>query len=139
MLELSQYAEAWIDASDMLEMAVARSSFNVCFVYKGDGKISNDLNLAIRSELHRQGTILIGYVYIGHQVVLRLLIANSDMIKTDLDAIFEQGIEKSYVTVQMCFILVHVGLRSVLVLLEKAYMDEDGVQPNSYDIFIFII
>ncbi len=32
----------------------------------------------------------------------------------------------------MCFILVHVGLRSVLVLLEKAYMDEDGVHLNSY-------
>ncbi len=36
------------------------------------------------------------------------------------------------VIVQMCFILVHVGLRSVLVLLEKAYMGEDGVQLNSY-------
>ncbi len=32
----------------------------------------------------------------------------------------------------MCFILVHVGLRSVLVLLKKAYMGEDGVQLNSY-------
>ncbi len=32
----------------------------------------------------------------------------------------------------MCFILVHVGLRSVLVLLEKAYMGEDGVQLNSF-------
>ncbi len=28
--------------------------------------------------------------------------------------------------------LVHVGLRSILVLLEKAYMGEDGVQLNSY-------
>ncbi len=32
----------------------------------------------------------------------------------------------------MCFILVHVGLRSVLVLLEKVYMGKDGVQLNSY-------
>ncbi len=33
----------------------------------------------------------------------------------------------------MCFILVQVGLRSVLMLLEKACMGEDGVQLNSYD------
>ncbi len=32
----------------------------------------------------------------------------------------------------MCFILVHVGLRNVQLLLEKAYMGEDGVQLNSY-------
>ncbi len=35
----------------------------------------------------------------------------------------------------MCFIFVHVGLRSVLVLLEKAYMGKDGVSLNSYPFF----
>ncbi len=37
----------------------------------------------------------------------------------------------------MCFILVHVGIRSVLVLLKKAYMGEDEVQLNSYVFFTF--
>ena len=36
------------------------------------------------------------------------------------------------VTVQECSILVHLGLRSILVLFEKAQMGQDGVLLNSY-------
>jgi len=39
------------------------------------------------------------------------------------------------VSVYQCFIFVHLGLRSILVLFEKAEMGEDGVLVNAYEIF----
>ncbi len=87
-LELCRYAEEWIQASENLEMAAPRTSFNVCFVYSCDEQVYNDLNLAIRSELHQSGKMLIGYAYMGPKVMLRLLLANSDLTKTDIDDLF---------------------------------------------------
>ena len=45
----------------------------------------------------------------------------------------------SIVTVQVCSILVQLGLRSILMLFEKARVGQDGVLLNSYSKFFHFL
>lgn len=92
-LELCDYAETWVHNSEYLEMVHPRTSFNICFCFTCDKKISNDLNLAIRERLFKQGELLIGYAYKGTQLFLRLLLANSDLTSSDVDDLFTVLVE----------------------------------------------
>jgi glutamate/tyrosine decarboxylase-like PLP-dependent enzyme len=92
-LELCAYAESLVDASDVLEMVHPRTSFNICFCYRSDENISNDLNLAIRDKLYEKGVLLIGYAYKGKKLFLRLLLANSDLDHSDVDNLFTDLVE----------------------------------------------
>lgn len=87
-LELCEYAEALVKQSDELEMAVPRTSFNVCFRYVVGKEKSNAFNLELRNRLYREAISLVGAAYIDGQVVMRLLITNPAAGKADIDNFF---------------------------------------------------
>ncbi len=93
-LELCEYAEEVVNASDELELVVPRTSFNVCFRFKVPEAESNSFNLALRTALHREGASLVGVGYIDGRLAMRLLVTNPASEKSDVDAFFASLIEK---------------------------------------------
>jgi glutamate/tyrosine decarboxylase-like PLP-dependent enzyme len=87
-LELSEYAENWVNQSTELEMVVPRTSFNTCFRFRvAEGK-SNDFNLTLRNTLHQDGKSLVGVAYIEGRLVMRFLISNPAAEHADIDNFF---------------------------------------------------
>ncbi|HBG19287.1 MAG TPA: pyridoxal-dependent decarboxylase [Desulfobulbaceae bacterium] len=93
-LELCEYAEEVVTASDLLELVVPRTSFNVCFRFKVPEPASNSFNLALREALHREGVSFIGVGYIDGKLAMRLLLTNPAAEKRDVDAFFASLIAK---------------------------------------------
>ena len=81
-------------ASDLLELVVPRTSFNVCFRFKVPEPESNSFNLALREALHREGVSLIGVGYIDGKLAMRLLLNNPAAGKGDVDAFFASLLAK---------------------------------------------
>jgi glutamate/tyrosine decarboxylase-like PLP-dependent enzyme len=93
-LDLCEYAEELIKASDHLELVVPRTSFNVCFRFKAPGEVRDGFNLALRTGLYRDGTSLIGLAYIDGKPVMRLLVTNPAAERADIDNFFAHLIAK---------------------------------------------
>ncbi len=92
-LELCQYAEDLVQASDSLEMAFPRPSFNICFRFKAPKKIVNQLNLAIRDTLYHEGKSLVGYAWDNDRLFLRLLLAGHHLERKDIDTYLSTLVE----------------------------------------------
>ncbi len=93
-LELCTYAEEVINRSVELELAVPRTSFNVCFRFKVPEEESNAFNLALRTRLYEEGISLVGVAYIDGKLVMRLLVINPAAERADLDTFFSRLIAK---------------------------------------------
>ncbi len=93
--ELCCYAEKAIGSIDDLELVLPRNSFNICFRYCGrtESIKVDQLNLAIRQKLHHDGVSLVGYAYHNKRPFLRLLLANHDLSRTDIDSYFEHVVK----------------------------------------------
>lgn len=89
-LELCQYAEEIVENTPDLELVVPRTSFNICFCFKVDEELSNELNLALRNRLYKTGTSLVGIAYIRGKLFMRLLITNPLSAKEDVERFFQQ-------------------------------------------------
>ncbi len=92
-LELCQYAEDLVEASDSLEMVFPRPSFNICFRFKAPKKIVNQLNLAIRDTLYHEGKSLVGYAWDNDRLFLRLLLAGHHLEPKDIDTYLSTLVE----------------------------------------------
>ncbi len=93
-LDICKYAENLVKASDQLELAVPRTSFNVCFRFKVPEEESNSFNLALRTGLYRDGISLVGMAYLDTKLVMRLLVTNPATEKGDIDKFFADLIAK---------------------------------------------
>ena len=91
-LDLCRYAEQIVQESEHLELVVPRNSFNICFRFRA-GKYSDNLTLAIREKLYHEGKSLVGYAYHDNRPFLRLLLANHQLSKDDVDNYFKEVIE----------------------------------------------
>jgi len=87
-LALCGYAEEVVRSSSHLELTAPRTSFNVCFRFVSERGDANRLNLALRTELYREGQTLVGLAYLGELVTMRLLVLNPELSEADLDAFF---------------------------------------------------
>jgi len=90
--ELCNHAEKMVRETEELEMVIPRSSFNICFRYRGSGenKKVDELNLAIREKLYHDGISLVGFAYHGKRPFLRLLLANHELSSEDVEEYFKQ-------------------------------------------------
>ncbi len=89
---LAIYAEKIINSNDNLNLVAPRESFNVCFNFipndTYDIEYINEFNLKLRDKLYKQELNLLSIAYIDKIFVFRLLIANPNMTKNDLDKLF---------------------------------------------------
>ena len=87
-LVLCAYAEEVVRRSPHLELTAPRTSFNVCFRFVARKAEANRLNLALRTELYREGQTLVGLAYLGEKVTMRLLVLNPELGEGDLENFF---------------------------------------------------
>lgn len=88
-LELCCYAEEQVEYLPELEMVVPRESFNVCFRFLTPTTLPTAaFNQELRERLHRSGRTLVGTGFVGGELVLRLLIANINVGKPEIDRFF---------------------------------------------------
>lgn len=92
-MELCAYAEKIVDQSEHLELVFPRNSFNICFRYRGSGKNTDQLNVAIRQKLYHDGISLVGIAYHQKRPFLRLLLANHNLRSTNIENYFHQVVE----------------------------------------------
>ena len=91
---LAEYAEQIVQREPALELMAPRSSVTVCFRYCcGKSHDPNEFNLKIREKLARTGKSLVNYTRRGEDVVIRLVIANLDLTKQDIDRFFRNFLE----------------------------------------------
>lgn len=89
-LALAQYAADKIADHPRLELMAPVDFANVCFrILPSDPDTDlNEYNLALRNRLARSGRVLINYGYLGDTLVLRLVLANHLVERTDIDELF---------------------------------------------------
>ena len=93
-LELCAYAEAQVQQAAELEMVVPRESFNVCFRFRPPAPIpAAAFNQELRERMHRTGRSLVGTGFVNGELVLRLLITNINVDKSEIDTFFRAVIE----------------------------------------------
>lgn len=91
-LELCEYAEQCVHRAVELELVSPRVSFNICFRYRADSRVANEFNQELRTRLYQRGAGLVGLAYIGGKLVMRLLVANINVGRTEIDGFFAQVI-----------------------------------------------
>jgi glutamate/tyrosine decarboxylase-like PLP-dependent enzyme len=93
-LDLCRYAEEQVRQSDELEMVVPRESFNICFRYRtSEGIPAGPFNRDLRERMHRQGLSLVGTGFVNGELVLRLLITNSNIGTAEIDTFFQAVVD----------------------------------------------
>ena len=88
-VEMAKYAEETVKNHPDLQLLIPRQSFTVCFRYiPAEGTDLNAFNLALRENLRKSGKSIVNYGYIGKRLAIRLVIANSETRKSDIDHFF---------------------------------------------------
>lgn len=88
-MSMAAYAEEIIKNNPHLELLAPRQSFTICFRYLPSSETDfNESNLALRESLRKSGKTMLNYGYIGGKLALRLVIANSEVEKKDIDLFF---------------------------------------------------
>jgi len=88
--ELAAYLEQKIADHPRLELMAPRTSINVCFRYSPEnGQDINDFNLRLRQKLAVDGICMVNYSYLQEKLVLRPVIANHELVRSDIDRFFE--------------------------------------------------
>jgi glutamate/tyrosine decarboxylase-like PLP-dependent enzyme len=90
LIDMATYAESIVNEHPQLELLSARQSFAVCFRYvPKTAKDSNQFNLELRENLRKSGKSIVNYGYIGKTLSIRLITANGELSKSDIDLFFE--------------------------------------------------
>jgi glutamate/tyrosine decarboxylase-like PLP-dependent enzyme len=96
LIEMATYAENIVNQHPMLELIAPRQSFSVCFRYiPGHGVNLNEFNLEVREKLRKTGLSIVNYGYIGTELAIRLVTANGELHKKDIDRFFQNFLEKA--------------------------------------------
>lgn len=94
MIEMAKYAEIKIKENPHLELIVPRQSFAVCFRFIPDTETDiNKFNLELRESLRKNGKSIVNYGYIGDILAIRLITANGELEKSDIDLFFKRIID----------------------------------------------
>ncbi len=90
LMEMASYAETKVLQHPKLELLSLRQSFAVCFRYRPHFETDlNAFNLALRENLRKSGKSIVNYGYQGSTLAIRLVTANGELSKTDIDLFFK--------------------------------------------------
>lgn len=90
LIEIAKYAEIKVKENPRLKLFIPRQSFTVCFGYiPNNDTDQNKFNLELRESLRKSGQSMVNYGYIGETLSIRLIIANAELEKSDIDLFFE--------------------------------------------------
>lgn len=90
LIDMASHAEEIVSDHPRLELMAPRQSFSVCFRYLPEnGDNPNDFNLSIREKLRKSGQSIVNYGYMGKELTIRLVTANGELQKNDIDQFFE--------------------------------------------------
>jgi sulfinoalanine decarboxylase len=87
---VATYAEEIVKNHKNLELLADRQSFAVCFRYIPENKTDlNKFNLALREAMRKNEKSIVNYGYIGKTLAIRLITANGELQKSDIDLFFD--------------------------------------------------
>ncbi len=90
LFEISKYAQKKVEASDKLELMAPVSFLNICFRFLPDADLDiNEFNLQLRQRLLNNGMSMVNYGFLDDQLTIRLVLANPEVEKNDIDTFFE--------------------------------------------------
>ncbi|MCF6181400.1 pyridoxal-dependent decarboxylase [Lutibacter sp.] len=94
LIVMATYAEEVVNKNPNLELLVNRQSFAVCFRFIPKHKINlNSFNLELREAMRKNGKSIVNYGYIGKTLAIRLITANGEINKADIDLFFNNLLE----------------------------------------------
>ena len=93
LFELANYATEYIRNCDNLELITEPKFLNICFRYISkenqlENNVLDQLNLEIRKRLIHSGTAFVNYANYRGKIIIRLILANSELQKEDLEKFF---------------------------------------------------
>jgi glutamate/tyrosine decarboxylase-like PLP-dependent enzyme len=90
LIEMASYAENIINKHPGFELMAPRQSFSVCFRYRPENDVNlNEFNLAVREKMRKSGQSIVNYGYMGKDLTIRLVMANGELQKKDIDQFFQ--------------------------------------------------
>ncbi len=90
LYEMAEYAESIVKSTSQLQLLSERQSFSVCFRFVPSFEIDlNDFNLQLRESLRKSGKSIVNFCYIGKDLTIRLITANAELTKIDIDLFFK--------------------------------------------------
>ncbi|MBE0663364.1 MAG: glutamate decarboxylase [Bacteroidales bacterium] len=91
LMDMAAYADKLVQDNPRLELMAPRQSFAICFRYIPERDIDlNDFNLQLRETLRKTGHTIVNYGYIGKNLTIRLITANGELEKSDIDLFFNR-------------------------------------------------
>jgi glutamate/tyrosine decarboxylase-like PLP-dependent enzyme len=94
LFELAAYATQKVEECAALELIAPAQFLNICFRYAASDRADlNQLNLELRDRLVKSGKSMVNYAFLNGKVVIRLVLANSDLNQADLDRFFANVLE----------------------------------------------
>jgi len=89
LIEMSNYAESIVNEQPKLELLAERQSFAICFRFIPHIETDlNKFNLELREALRKSGKSIVNYGFIGKTLAIRLITANGELQKSDIDLFF---------------------------------------------------
>jgi glutamate/tyrosine decarboxylase-like PLP-dependent enzyme len=90
LMEMAAYAEEKVNENNHLALLSSRQSFSVCFRYVPEHvEDLNKFNLDLRESMRKSGKSIVNYGYIGKTLAIRLITANGELTKSDIDQFFD--------------------------------------------------
>ena len=94
LFELANYSTEYIRRCDNLELVAKPQFLNICFRYipkdkQLDSTALDQLNLDIRNQLFYSGIAFVNYAKYQGQVIIRLILANAELQKADIETFFQ--------------------------------------------------
>ncbi|NEQ66014.1 MAG: aspartate aminotransferase family protein [Symploca sp. SIO2D2] len=94
LFDLAHYAVNYIQNCDNLELIAEPKFLNICFRYipqenQLDSTVIDQLNLEIRKQLIYSGEIFVNQARYQGKIIIRLILANSELQKADLEKFFD--------------------------------------------------
>jgi len=95
LFQLANYAAKYISNSENLQLLAQPKFLNICFRYTSEQisinpKIIDEINSKIRQKLLELGAAMINYAYHQERIIIRLILANSEVTQADLDDLFQK-------------------------------------------------
>ena len=94
LFEMAEYATQVINDCFELELMASTQFLNICFRYVAKDCTDIDaLNLELRDRLVKSGKSLVNYATLNDKITIRLILANPEIDRSDLDRFFANVLE----------------------------------------------